>query len=220
MRHSSAVLLLGFAAAASPTLQAEDLLVRNVAPHLHTVVYELPGVPPEVVRGFASSLARNFPQAKLIDGAATTETELREKLKGSFLLYTTLHRDARLLHLAAQPTPLKLDNGHLQWGDFSGPAKDLRLEFIGRNPYGGGYSVVVAVGSPALFTGGEESPGYSYAIKNADGTLRKGTYDEDFNPTSYGRMKLTDARADVREFFGNLEHLHADPFARVTQAEY
>jgi hypothetical protein len=200
-------------------VHAEDLLIANVAMRAHTVVYELPVVPPAQARMLAGAMQQKFPQAEVIDAAAASESELREKLKKSFLLVTLLDANSRLLPLVAQPLPLKLEGGTLRWDDFAAPAKDLRVDFIGRNPYGVGYSVVLAVGSPALLQGGDEGQ-YSYTIRNSDGILRKGTYDEEFTPTTHGRLKAADARADVREFFDTLERIHPDPFARVTEPDY
>ena len=214
MRLLSAALLLGLA-----TLHADDLMLGHIATRIHTIVYELPGVPPAQGQFLAGMLKQKFPQAEVIDAAASGENQLRDKLGKSFLLVTLLDANARLLPLVAQPLPLKLENGTLRWDDFAAPAKGLRVDFVGRNPFGVGYSVVLAVGSPALLEGGDEGQ-YSYAIRSSDGTLRKGTYDEEFAPTTHGRLKLADARADAREFFATLERIHADPFARVTEQDY
>jgi hypothetical protein len=207
-------LLLGLASA-----HAEDLIVGNFAMRAHTIVYELPGVPPEQVRVLAGVLKQRFPQGDVIDAAAVSEQELREKLKKTFLLVTLLDASSRVLPLVAQPLPLKLESGTLRWDDFAAPARGLRVDFVGRNPYGVGYSVVIAAGSAALLEGGDQWQ-YSYAIKGPDGILRKGTYDEEFTPTVHGRLKLADARADVTDFFATLERIHADPFARVSELDY
>jgi hypothetical protein len=216
MRHSvfaSLALLLPFANANS-----EDLLVGNIAARVHAIVYELPGVPSGQARMIIGLMKQKFPQAEVID-AAVGENELRAKLQKSFLLLTTLDGTSRLLPLVAQPLGVKLENGALHWDDFVAPAKDMRVDFVGRNPYGAGYSLVVAVGSPALLQGGGDGQ-YSYAIRNSESLLRRGIYDAEFTPIDRSRLKLADARADVGEFFSTLERIHADPFARVTEQDY
>jgi hypothetical protein len=72
-------LLLG-----APAAHAQDLMVGNVATRVHTIAYELPGVPPDMVRVLAGALKQKFPQAEVIDAAAAGENELREKLKKTF----------------------------------------------------------------------------------------------------------------------------------------
>jgi len=217
MRHLSVALVALFLGLA--TGHAGDLLVGNFATRAHIIVYELPGVPPDQARMLAGVMKQRLPQAEVIDAGAASENELREKLKRTFLLVTTLDTNSRLLPLVAQPLPLKLEGGSLRWDEFAAPAKDLRVDFIGRNPYGVGYSAVIAVGSISLLNGSDDWQ-YSYAIKNSDGALRRGTYDEEFTPTIHGRLKGADARADVGEFFATLERIHADPFARVTEQDY
>jgi hypothetical protein len=96
MRHwsfASAALLLGLASA-----HAQDLMLGSFATRAHTIVYELPGVPPDEVRILTSAMKQKFPQAELIDAG---ENQLREKLKKSFLLITLLSPDSRLLPLVA-----------------------------------------------------------------------------------------------------------------------
>jgi hypothetical protein len=167
----------------------------------------------------ASAIKQKFPKAEVIDGAATAENELRGKLTKTFALITLLDANAHLLPLVAQPVPLKLEGANLRWGDYTAPLKDLHVDFVGRNPYGVGYSIVIAAGSFNAISGGDEG-NYSYANRNADGILRCGTYDEEFTPTPRGRLTLADARADEREFFATLERIHASLYARITEQDY
>jgi hypothetical protein len=214
LRLTLAILALGAAAG-----HAADLAFGPIAMRAHTVVYELPGVPADQARFLAAAMRQKFPQAEVIDATAAGENELRERLKKSFLLVTLLDRRSRLLPLAAEPLPLKLDGSNLRWDDFTAPAAGLRVQFVGRNPYGVGWTAVLGVGSAALLQGGDEAS-FSYAIQNADGVLRRGTYDEEFTPTVHERLKSADARSDVLEFFATLERIHPDPFARVAEADY
>jgi hypothetical protein len=217
MRYSSllpAALLLGMTA-----VHAEDLLLGKVAMRAHTVVYDLPGMPAEQAKLLAGMMKQKFPQAEVVDGASAEESVLREKLQKSFLLITTLNGKSRLLAATAEMLPLKVEGGAVSWGEFSADAQQVRVDFVGRNPYGAGYAAVIAAGSLALLESSDDGD-YSYAIRNSEGVLRKGTYDEEFTPTTHGRLKLADARADARDFFATLERIHPDPFARVTEQDY
>ncbi len=184
------------------------------------MVYELPGVPPDQAHQFSDHLIKTFPQAEIIDGGATDDAALREKIKGPFVLFTVLDKQARLWRLAAQSLPLKLEDGILRWDDFAGPAKDLRITFMGRNPYGSGYAMVLAWGSMPIQGG--ENQDYSYAIHNATGLVRTGTYDEHFVPTDHRRPKLTAEqwRADVAFLASELPHRHKNAFHQISKAEF
>jgi hypothetical protein len=201
------------------TLHADSLMLANVAMRAHTIVYDLPGVPPDQVRSIAAAFQQKFPQAETIDAATAGESQIREKLRKTFLLVTLLDSRSRLLPLVTQSLPLKVEAGTVRWDEFSAPADGLRADFIGRNPYGAGYAAVTAVGSTGMLQGGDNGR-YSYCIRNSEGVLRKGTYDEEFTPTTPDRVKLEAARADVREFFSTLERVHVDPFARVSEKNY
>jgi len=216
MRHFklSLALLLAFTSA-----HAGDLLSTNLSSRMKSVVYELRGAPPDQVRLLAGVMKQRFPQAELIDAAAMPEDQLSAKLQKSFILITLLDPSSRLLPLVAAPLPLKLDSGTLHWNDFSAPAKNLRVDFIGRNQYGAGYAMVFAVGSMAQLQGNDIGQ-YSYSIRGPEGILRRGTYDEEFTPTVRDRLKAADARADLHDFFTTLERIHADPFARVSEQDY
>jgi C-terminal processing protease CtpA/Prc len=217
MRCSSwlpAALILGLTGA-----HAEDLLLGKVAMRAHAIVYDLPGVPSGQVKLLAGMMKQRFSQAEVIDAASTDESALREKLRKSFLLIATLDGKSRLLPAAADLLPLRVEGGTARWNDFAGPAKDLRVDFVGRNPYGAGYAAVIAAGSIALLETSDDGD-YSYAIRNSEGVLRRGTYDEEFTPTTRGRLSLADARGDVREFFATLERIHPDPFVRAPEPAY
>jgi Peptidase family S41 len=200
-------------------LHADDLLVGRLAPRIHSVVYDLPGIPAAQTGMLAGMIRQQFPQAETLDASTATDDVLHAKLQKTFLLITLLDPKSRLLPLVAQPLSFKLENGAVRWDDFTGPVKTLRVDFVGRNPFGTGYAIVKAVDSLAGFQAGDDGQ-YSYQISNAEGVLRKGTYDEDFTPTPRGRMKLADAQADLRELFSTLERIHAALFARVAEQDY
>ena len=210
MRKLALVLVLCSAA------NAEDLLLNRQQAPPKTVVYEIPGLPAELTARLRDSLRQNLPQAELLDAA---DPDLRAKISGPFLLVTMLDPAARLLHLAAEPLPLKLENGLLRWDDFSAPAKDLRVRFVGKNPLGSGTIAVFAFGSISMMKG-VSNGNYSYAIENAAGILRKGTYDTNFAATHSGSLSYADALADARELFATIERVHVDLFARTPEKDY
>jgi hypothetical protein len=199
--------------------RSEDLLFTRFPMPIRTVVYELPGAPAQAVERIAASMKQSFPQAEIVDGAAANEATLRQKLAGPFLLFTLLDPSARLLRLTAAPLPLKLEEGVVRWGDFSGPAKEHRVVFIGRNPYGSGNAMVLAFGSLSS-TGGENSGNYSYAIRRGNDVVQKGVYNDRFAPVEYGRLTLAAATADVQEFYSAVDRLHPDPFARSSREAF
>jgi hypothetical protein len=199
--------------------RSEDLLFTRFPMPIRTVAYEMPGVPAQTIERLAASIRQNFPQAEIVDGAAANEATLRQKLAGPFLLITLLDPAARLLPLTAAPLPLKLEEGVLRWGEFSGPAKDHRVAFIGRNPYGSGNAMVLAFGSLSSM-GGENSGNYSYAIRRGSDVVQKGVYDDRFAPVEYGRLTLVAATADVQEFYSAVDRIHPDPYARSSREAF
>jgi hypothetical protein len=210
VRNLAFVLLLCCAA------DAEDLLLNRQQAPPKTVVYEVPGLPGAFTARLRDSLHQNLPQAELFDAA---DPDLRSKITGPFLLLTMLDPASRLLALAANPLPLKLEGGLLHWDGFSGRARELRIRFVGKNPFAAGTIAVFAFGAPEMMQG-SAGGNYSYAIENASGILRKGTYDTDFAPTHAGGLSYADALADARELFTTIERVHVDLFARTTENDY
>jgi hypothetical protein len=145
----------------SPLAKADgDLGLGQLLKPVRVVVYEIPSGEgrAEVVRGLGAVLQRSSPNAEFVDGAAMDDAALREKIKGPFVLITVLSEKSRLLRLATQTLPLRIEHGTMRWGEFTSPVKDLLMAFLGKNPYASGYAVVFAAGSisrlTALFGGG------------------------------------------------------------------
>jgi hypothetical protein len=200
--------------------RSEDLLFSRLQQtSFRTVVYEVPGVPPAVVERLEAAIRDKFPQAEVVNGAVADDAVLRQKLTDTFLLVTMLDPGARLLRRTAELLPLKLEDGILRWDDFSSPAQELRIGFIGPNPYGSGHSVVLAFGSIALMNG---DPGgdHSYAIWKGNELLRKGVYDDRYAAVDRDRLTLAEATADIREFYATLDRIHPDPLARTTREAF
>jgi len=203
---------------------SQNLILNNL--HGQIIAYEIPEAEgrAEAVRYIEQVRDRFHPGVEIVDAASLDDAALRQKLKGTLVLYTTLGGNSRLLHLAARPLPLRIENGTLHWGDFSAPAKDLRIVFVGRHPYGEGYSVVYAAGSNALLAQANNvfhGP-CSYHIFQGGGSgelLREGFYDKSFIEKP-DRLSLADATADVQEFFSTLEHSHPNLLAKVAKPAY
>lgn len=121
--------------------------------------------------------------------------------------------------LTAKPLPLKLDGADLHWGGFAAPARDLRVVFMGANPFGSGNTLVIATGSLQSL-GGLDTPSTSFAIYRNGAVLRQGSYDEKFQEVDPERLSEADARADIEQFFSTLERVHPNLLSKVTPAEY
>ena len=98
---------------------SQNLVLNNL--HGQTVVYEMPDAEgrAEAVRYIGQIRDRFLPGADIVDANSPDDAALRQKLKGSVTLYTILGENSRLLRLAAQPLPLRIEGGTLQWGDVS-----------------------------------------------------------------------------------------------------
>jgi hypothetical protein len=63
--------------------RAEDLLFANVASRVHTVVYDLPGVPSAQAAFLTGAIKRKFPQAEILDADICGDPVLPFKLRYS-----------------------------------------------------------------------------------------------------------------------------------------
>lgn len=115
-----------------PSIGTSQNLILNDL-HGQIIAYEIPEMDgrAEAVRYIEQIRDRFHPGVEVVDATPLDDAALRQKLKGTLVLYTTLGENSRLLRLAARPLPLRIENGTLHWGDFSAPVKDLRVVFVG-----------------------------------------------------------------------------------------
>ena len=195
----------------------DDLVLSQFPLPIRTLVYELPGLPPEGVSQIAARLRNALPHAELIDGASAADSVLREKLRGPWMLITLLSEESRLLKMTAAPLPLRLENGAFRWGAFTAPAREVRVRFMGKNPFGGGSCMVDALG-PGQGMGLSNSGWNSYVIYRGAELAARGVYDRQF--IERGPVSLAEGNADVEEFFTTLERVHPDVSARLGEDGY
>src|SRR5262249_33900126 len=136
---------------------------------------------------------------------------LKEKLKGGFILYTTISDHSKLIRLATQQLGWTVSGGVFHFRDVSTPAAGLRWVLVGKNPYGRGYCAIFAAGSNrelvginALWQGSS-----SYHVFHEEQLLREGFYDEHF--VTRERVSMAAALEDVNEFFSKLLRDHPKP---------
>lgn len=206
------------------TAAGQNLILNDLRPQI--LAYEIPDSDgrAEAVKYVEMVRDRFYPGVEIVDAVALDEGTLRAKLKGTVVLYTVLRPESRLLRLAAQPLPFRMEDGTLHWGNFSTPVKDVRMVFAGRNPYGDGYVKIYAAGTNALLAHANEvfhGPA-SYHIYRGEGRgqlLLEGTYGRDFieRPDHLSRAGAT---ADIQEFFSTLEGTHPHLLAKVSKADY
>ena len=202
---------------------SQNLIINNLRGQ--TIAYEIPESEGRAVAiHYIEQIRDRFlPRVEIVDATRMDDASLRAKLKGTLMLYTILSENSRLLRLAAQPLPFRIEGGTMHWADLSAPARDLRVVFVGRHPYGDGYSVVYAAGSNALLARANDvfHGACSFHIfEGAEGRLlREGFYDKTFS-LKPDRLSLEDANADVREFFLTLEKNHPHLLAKVTKKDY
>jgi C-terminal processing protease CtpA/Prc len=202
----------------------QDLIVNDLRPQV--IAYEIPDPEgrPEAVQYIEMVRDRFYKGVEIVDASALNEAALRLKLQGTVALYTILRSDSRLLRLAAEPLPLRIENGNLHWADFSTPVNDVRMVFAGKNPFGDGYWKVYAAGSNALLAHANDifhGPA-SYDIYRGDGRgqlLREGNYYSNFIAT-LEQLSRADATADIQEFFSTLEQTHPHLLAQMTRTDY
>jgi hypothetical protein len=185
------------------------------------VVYELPEFTGRggLLSGLEESLKRNFPRAEVINAGGLPDDALREKLQGPFLLISSLDERARILRLAAKPLPLRIDEASLVWRDITVPVKEAMIFFIGKNPYGSGYCMVMAAGNPELLSAMDAGRS-TYLLAQGKAVVERGNYGADFVVRDPNRISIADAKADAAQFFSTLERMHPNLNASVSAAEY
>lgn len=163
------------------------------------------------------------PGQELIDAAKADDSKLKERLKGGFVLFTTLNEESKLFKAATQPLNIQIEKNTLHWGDLTVPiTEDLRIMLVGKNPYGDGYCVVFAAGSNRLLVGINSiwaSCDRSYGIYQGEKLLKQGDYRKNF--AAYrDRIPQAEAVADVNQFFSTLQRVHPDLLAKVDVKAY
>lgn len=153
-------------------------------------------------------------------GVAANEKSLEAKLKGGFILYTTLGEKSKLLRLASRKLGWELAGGNLRWRDVTAPAGEVRWILVGRNPYSRGYCVIFAAGSNRGLVGINDLShgGASYHVFERDQLLKEGLYDQRF--ISVERVSKAAALQDVDQFFGTLERVHPNLFRNASEPGY
>jgi hypothetical protein len=213
--QTALLLLLPFA------LWPQNLILNDQ--HPQTVIYELPGVTDRavVLRSLEFLRNRYWPGAKIIDGASLDDAALRARIKGTFVLYSLLDDRSRLLKLAAQPTPLRLEKYTLHWRDLTVPTAEIRMVFVGKNPVGEGFGVVYAAGTPDLLARANEvfhGP-KSYYLYQGSTLLREGFYDRNF-VERLDHISREAAIADINQYFATIEYVHPNHLAHQTAEQY
>lgn len=119
-----------------------------------------------------------FSNLDTVDATKLDDSTLKDKLKGDFVLYTTI--GSRLFKAATQPLNIQIENGKLNWNGVSAPVTELRIILVGKNPYGDGNCVVYAAGCNKLLVGinGCFHGPCSYHIFQDKQLLKEGFYNE------------------------------------------
>ena len=160
------------------------------------------------------------PGKDLIDAA---KYEDKEKLKGGFILFTTIGEVSKLFKAVTQPLKVRIEGNTLHWCGLTVPiTNELRIIFVGKNPYGDGYCVVFAAGSNKALVGinsGLPRGACSYHIYEDKKLLKEGNYDENFIilPDCISKAEAVE---DVNQYFSTLQRVHPDLLAKVTLDDY
>ena len=210
----------------APAASAQNLILNDLYSQVKTVVYEIPQQTGHAEAVSSVEWVRDhfYRGAEIVDATSMDDTALRQKIKGTFVLYTLLSEKSRLLPLTAKPLPLRLENGTLRWGAVAAPVDGLRVIFVGKNPYAEGYAVVYAAGSNALLARANEPNHGSCSFHIFQGAgpgqlLAEGFYDGNFVQRS-DRLSVDGATSDAREFFSILEKNRPHLYAKVTAQQY
>ncbi|MEN6355455.1 MAG: DUF4932 domain-containing protein [Armatimonadota bacterium] len=159
-----------------------DLILNDMYKSAGILVYDLPD---NASRDDAVSYVKKvhdrfFGSLEMIDATKLDEATLKEKLKGDFILYTTI--GSRLFNAATQPLNIQINDGILNWNGVNEPVSGLRIILIGKNPYGDGKCEIYAGGSNSSLVGinGCFHGPCSYHIFKGDKLLKEGHYNAKF----------------------------------------
>jgi hypothetical protein len=151
---------------------------------------------------------------------AANRASLKEKLKGGFILYTTLGDPSSVLRLATRQLGWSVTEGSFHFRDITTPGGDVKFILVGRNPYGKGYCAIYVAGSNRGLLGINnlyDGPA-SYQISQGDRLLREGSYDEHF--VSRERVPKAAALKDVNQFFTTMRRVHPDLLGKIGKENY
>ena len=208
-------------AALPSAARAANLIINNVWDHAPVIAYELPEADgrAEAIR-YVESVRDRLKQGHEVLDAAANEKSLEAKLKGGFVLYTTLGEKSKLLRLASRKLGWELAGGTFRWRDVTAPAGELRFILVGRNPYSKGYCVIYAAGSNRALVGINDLQhgGASYHVFQRDQLLKEGIYDQRF--ISVERVSKAAALQDVDQFFATLKRVHPNLLRNASEQGY
>jgi len=201
---------------------AADLIVEKVWQHSPVIVYELPEAEDraDAVR-YVESIRDELKKGSAVLDASANDSSLERKLKGGFILYTTLGEKSKLLRLATSTLGWELAGGSFHFRDLTTPAGELKLILVGKNPYSHGYCLIYAAGSNRALAGinGLDHGTSSYSIYRGSRLLREGNYDENFIPRRE-RISKAAALEDMNQFFKTLRRVHPNLLRSVTEDSY
>jgi len=161
---------------------AGNLIINDISMDVESLVYELPDDEgrDDAVLSIGQVHDRFFSNLETIDATKLDDSTLKDKLRGDFVLYTTI--GSRLFKAATQPLRIQIDGGTLRWNGVTAPVSGIRVILVGKNPYGDGHCLVYAAGSNRLLVGINSvfhGP-RSYHIFQGDTLLKEGYYNEKF----------------------------------------
>ena len=217
----SALRFLLILAALPSVARPEKLIINNVWDHAPVIAYELPEADgrAEAIR-YVEGVRDRFKQGHEVFDATVNEESLRAKLKGGFILYTTLGDKSKLLRLASRKLGWELAGSAFRWRDVTAPADELRFIAVGKNPYSKGYCVIYAAGSNRALVGINDlfQGGASYDVFQRNQLLREGLYDQRF--VSIERVSKAAGLKDVNQFFRTLQRAHPNLLRNASEQGY
>jgi len=184
------------------------------------VVYDLPEPGREKA---LKALRTPFPSGwDFVDLATIPEAQRASRLGAGFVLVTTFQRGGSLLEGMLKKVGVEVpDPDHVVVRGAHLEAKNLRMLFVGDNPFGPRPCIVLVARS------GEAAPGVARLLfNNTSGFIQDGDvmidrlmYTENF--ASFPRsIPLDEALADVATFFAKITEIHPDPLHSVTADAY
>lgn len=168
---------------------AGAVTVNDMATNARAVVHEIPEGDgrDDAIRFVGEMHDRFFGRLEIIDANKLDESALKDKLKGDFIVYTTI--GSKLFNAATRPLSIPIADGTLDWNGVKAPVAELRIILVGKNPFGKGNCVVYAAGTNRLLVGinGCFHGPCSYHIFQGDKLLKEGFYDASFAATEKPR---------------------------------